>query len=97
MTTIIGIRDLARNIDILQNYDYVDVEDKKTHEYKGLFLSPFYAKEFKEYLKQKSTKERADKLSRLKAYAGKGSIDEKYNGLSNKELKESLSLEKLNG
>ncbi|MCK9373090.1 MAG: hypothetical protein M0P91_07815 [Sulfuricurvum sp.] len=97
MTTIVGIRDLVRNIDMLQNYDYVDIEDKKTHEYKGLFLSPSYAKEFKEYLEQKSKKEKEDKLSRLKAYAGKGSIDEKYNHLSSKELKESVSLEKLNG
>ena len=97
MTTMVGIRDLARNIDMLQNYDYVDIEDKKTHEYKGLFLSPCYAKEFKEYLEQKSKKEKEDKLSRLKAYAGKGSIDEKYDRISSKALKELVSLEKLNG
>lgn len=97
MTIILGIRDLARNIDMLQQYDYVDIEDKKTHEYKGLFLSPSYAKEFKAYLEEKTKKEKEGKLSRLKAYAGKGSIDEKYDGLSSKELKESVSLEKLNG
>jgi hypothetical protein len=97
MTTIVGIRDFARNINILQKYDYVDIEDKKTHEYKGLFLSPSYAKEFKEYLEQKSKKEKEDKLWRLKAYAGKGRIDEKYGYLSSKELKESVSLKKLNG
>lgn len=97
MTTIVGIRDLARNIDILQKHDYVDIEDKKTHEYKGLFLSPAYAKEFKEYLKNKSKKEKEDKLSRLKTYAGKGNIDTKYDNLSSKELKEAVSLEKING
>lgn len=97
MTTILGIRDLARNIDMLQNYDYVDIEDKKTHEYKGLFLSPSYAKEFKEYLEQKSKKEKEEKLSRLRAFAGKGSIDEKYDHLSSCELKESVSSEKLDG
>lgn len=37
MTTIVGIRDLARNIDILQKYDYVDIEDKKTSNTKGFF------------------------------------------------------------
>ena len=30
----IGIRDLVRNSNILDGYDYVEVEDKKTHEYK---------------------------------------------------------------
>ena len=65
MTTIVGIRDIARNIDLLKEYDYVDVEDKKTHEYKGLFLSPSYAKEFKEYLAKKIEQKKQDKLSRL--------------------------------
>lgn len=97
MTTIVGIRDFARNIDMYQNYDYVDIEDKKTHEYKGLFLSPCYAKEFKAYLEQKLKKEKEDKLLRLRTYAGKGNIDEKYDRLSSKELKEAVSREKLNG
>jgi len=96
MTTIVGIRDLVRNIDMLQKYDYVDIEDKKTHEYKGLFLSPSHAKEFKKYLEEKRKKEKEEKLSRLRAFAGKGSIDEKYDHLSSCELKESVSLEKLN-
>lgn len=96
MTTVVDIRDLVRNIDMLQQYDYVDIEDKKTHEYKGLFLSPGYAKEFKEYL-EKSKKEKEDRRSRLKAYAGKGSIDQKYDGLTSKELKAHISAEKLNG
>ena len=48
MTTIVGIRDLARNINLLSDYEYVDIEDKKIHEYKGLFFSQNYAKEFKE-------------------------------------------------
>jgi len=79
MTTIVGIRDLARNINLLSDYEYVDIEDKKTREYKGLFLSPNYAKEFKEYLANKSQKAKEEKLARLKAYAGKGTIDDKYN------------------
>jgi len=36
MTTTIGVRDISRNINMLQNYDYLDIEDKKTKEYKGL-------------------------------------------------------------
>ena len=38
MTTIVGMRDLARNANILDGYNYVEVKDKKTHEYKGLFI-----------------------------------------------------------
>jgi len=93
MTTTIGIRDIARSIDMLQKYDYVDIEDKKTHEYKGLFCSPAYAKEFKEYLANKSQKEKQSKLSRLREYAGKGIIDTKYNDLTTKEIKELISKE----
>lgn len=95
MTTTVGIRDFARNIDMFQEYDYVDIEDKKTHTYKGLFVSPAYAAEFKAYLEQKAKNEKEAKLSRLKVYAGKGEIDKKYDNLSSKELKNAVSLEKL--
>lgn len=35
MTTKIGIRELARNSNMLDGYDYVDVEDKKLMNIKG--------------------------------------------------------------
>jgi len=95
MTTILGIRDLARNIDILQQYDYVDIEDKKTHEYKGLFLSPAYAKEFKAYIEAQAQQKKHDKFSRLKRYAGKGSIESQYDGLPSKQIKEISSQERI--
>ena len=47
MTKKIGIREVTRNFSILDEYDYVEIEDKKTHEYKGMFISSKYAKEFK--------------------------------------------------
>lgn len=94
MTTTVGIRDLVRNINILQEYDYVRIEDKKTHEYKGIFVSSKHAKEFENYLLEKSNKQKADKLKRLKAYAGKIPIDEKYNGLSNAELRRQIVADK---
>ena len=43
MTTTVGIRDLARNSKILEQHDYVDVVDKRTNIYRGLFVSPRYA------------------------------------------------------
>jgi len=59
--------------------DYIDVEDKKTHEYKGLFISPKYADEFKAFLEDKISKELEKKLNRIKRYAGKGKVYERFN------------------
>lgn len=89
MTITVGIRDITRNIDILREYGYVDIEDKKTKEYKGAFLSPEYAQEFKEYLASKKELAKA----KLKQYAGKGKIDSKYDGLSSSELRSAVALE----
>ena len=75
MVTIkVGMRELARNSNILDGYDYVEVEDKKTHEYKGLFISPKYADEFKAFLEEKISAEHQLKLDRLMKYAGKGEV-----------------------
>ena len=49
----VGIRELARNSNILADHDYIDVEDKRTHEYKGLFVSAVFADEIKEFLDRK--------------------------------------------
>ncbi|MEA2099073.1 MAG: hypothetical protein U9P72_02985 [Campylobacterota bacterium] len=70
MTMKVGMRDLARNLNILDGYDYVDVEDKKTHEYKGLFISPKYADEFKIFLEDKLSKEKQKKLDRIMKFVG---------------------------
>jgi len=69
MTIKIGIRELARNSNMLDGYDYV--EDKKTHEYKGLFISLKYADEFKAFLEDKISKELEKNLIELKDTQGK--------------------------
>ena len=43
MTTTIGVREISRNMTILKDYDYINIEDKKTKEYKGLLVSSKYA------------------------------------------------------
>jgi len=96
LATKIGIRDIARNINILKEYDYIDIEDKKTHEYKGLFISPKYANEFKEYLAEKIAKEKKAKLNRLHKYAGNGTIDPQYNNLDGVALREKIAQKRLN-
>ena len=70
MTTTIGIRDLIRNSKILDEYDYVDVEDKRSHIYKGLFVSPKYAGELKAYLKKRIKEEKSKALNDIMQFAG---------------------------
>ena len=94
MTTTIGVRELARNSNILDDYDYVDVEDKKTKQYKGLFISPKYAQEFKDFLEKKISRKHQQKLDRLMKYAGKGKIDERFNNLTSSQIKEKVAKEK---
>jgi len=96
MTTMTktGIRDIAKHINRLQEYDYIEIEDKKTHQFKGLFLSPKYAQEFKTYLEAKKAKEIEEKLERFNKYAGKGTIDPKFNNLTGPQLRQKIADEK---
>ena len=70
MTTTVGMRDLVRNSNILQDYDYVDIEDKKTHEYKGLLIAPRYADEVKKLLEQKILDEKQKELDEIMKFSG---------------------------
>ena len=94
MTMKVGMRELARNSNILDGYDYVEVEDKKTHEYKGLFISPKYADEFKAFLEEKIAKNMQEKLDRIEEFAGKGRIHERFNNLTSREIREKIAREK---
>ena len=94
MTMTVGMRELSRNSNILDGYDYVDVEDKKTHEYKGLFVSPKYADEFKKYLDEKISREKQDMLDRIDKFAGEGKIYERFKDLSYKEMRQKIAEEK---
>ncbi len=69
MTTTVGMRELVRNSNILEGYDYVEVEDK-------------------------ISKAKQEKIDRIMKYAGKGKIDEKFNGLASSQIKEKIALEK---
>ncbi len=94
MTMTVGIRELARNSNILDGYDYIEVEDKKTHEYKGLFVSPKYADEFKAFIDNKVSSEHQLKLNRLMKYAGKGEVHERFNDLTSSQIREKVAKEK---
>ncbi len=91
MTKVVGIRDIARNSNILDNYDYVEVKDKKTQDYKGLFVAPKYADEIKAYLEEIIAKKKEEKLNRIMKYAGSMEIEDRYKGLDDKELKSEVA------
>ena len=91
MTMKVGMRELARNSNILDGYDYVEVEDKKTHEYKGLFISPKYADEFKAFLEEKIAKNMQEKLDRIEEFAGKGRIHERFNNLTSRVIRDKIA------
>lgn len=61
-TTRVGIRDLVRNSNELKQYDYVEIEDKKSHELRGVFISPKLAEEFKRYLQERERRVIDEKL-----------------------------------
>jgi hypothetical protein len=77
MTAVVGMRELSRNTKLLEQYDYVDVEDKKTHEYKGLFISPKYADEFKKLLEKKILSAKQNELNELMKFVGMSAGDTK--------------------
>jgi len=85
MTTTLSIRDLARSGKVLLEYDYVDIEDKKSHEYKGLFVSKQYAQDVKKFLEEKLKKEHQKSLDKIMQFSGM--LDDETEGRSFQELK----------
>jgi hypothetical protein len=53
MTTTLSIRELTRSGKTLLDYDYIEIEDKKAHQYKGIFVPNRYAEEVKELINSK--------------------------------------------
>jgi len=94
MTTTVGIRELIRNSNILDNYDYIEVKDKKTDTCKGLFISPKYADEIKKLLDDKLDKNRQKKLDRFMKYAGHSEIYQRFDNLTSSQIKEKIIKEK---
>lgn len=88
MTMKVGMRELARNSKILDEYDYVEIEDKKTHEYKGILVSPKYAQSIKAFLDKQIASAKQKELDEIMAFAGAIEMDEAYLDMDAKELKE---------
>ncbi len=87
MTTTIGVREISRNMTMLKDYDYINIEDKKTKEYKGLLVSIKYADEIRELLDKKVMAERQKELDEIMQFAG--IFDGETNNMTMQELKAS--------
>ena len=65
-----SIRELTRNGRMFEKYDYIDIEDRKTHDYKGVFIPARYADDVKEYLNAKLLKQKQDQVEGIIKFAG---------------------------
>jgi len=88
-----SIRELTRNGNMLTECDYIDIEDRKSHEYKGVFVSSKYANEVKAFLEEKIVKAKQEKINRVKKYAGKGSISQRFEDLTPVQMREKKAKE----
>ena len=88
-----SIRELTRNGSMFSKYDYIDIEDRKSHEYKGVFISAKYADDVKKFLNTKLAKAKQEKLERIMKFAGKGSIDKRFDTLSASQVREKKAKE----
>ena len=70
MTTKFGVREITRNFNILENYDYVEIEDKKTHTLKGLFVSAELLEDVKTFLDKKIKAKKRQELDEMMQFVG---------------------------
>ena len=70
MTAKMSIRELTRNGSMMGDYDYIDIEDRKSHDYKGVFIPAKYADDVKKYIEKKIAKERQARVDEVMKFAG---------------------------
>ena len=70
MTTTMSIRDLTRSGDTILKYDYVEIENKKSKKYQGIFIPSRYATDIKKILDKKIHNEKQKKLNDLNKFVG---------------------------
>lgn len=85
MTRSMSIRDLTRSAALLFDYDYIDIEDKKVNDYKGVFVPRQYADDVKKFLNEKLERERSGKLDAIMRFSGM--LDGQTEGKTIQELK----------
>ncbi len=94
MTTTMSIRELSRSTNIIGDYDYIDIEDKKTHQYKGVIVPAKYADDVKKYLKKKLEREKQERIEGIMQFAGTVQIQERFRDKTAKEIRRMIAEEK---
>ena len=89
-----SIRELTRNGNMIGEYDYIDIEDRKSHDYKGIFVPAKYADDVKQYLDKKIAKERQARIDEVMKFAGSLKVEERFRNKSAKEIKAMIAEEK---
>lgn len=70
MTARLGVREITRNFNILENYDYIEIEDKKTHNLKGLFVSAELLDEVKNFIDKKIKAKKKQEVGEMMQFVG---------------------------
>ena len=94
MTTTMSVRELTQNSALLNGYDYIDIEDRNSHEYKGVFVSARLADEVKQYLAKKLQKQKQEERDALMQFAGSMEIEERFRDKSAQEIRAMIAKEK---
>lgn len=94
MTAKMGVRDITRNFSTIENYDYVEIEDKKTHTIKGLFVSGNFVEDVKMFIEQKLKAAKQQEINEMMSIVGKGKIEKRFDNLTSKEIRQKKAEEK---
>ncbi len=89
----VGIREVMRNFKILEKYDMVEIEDKKTKKLKGLFISEKWAKELKNSIEKLIKEKKQKELDEIMQFAGIADGDTQ--NLSAKEIRKMRALSRV--
>ena len=70
MTARLGVREITRNFNILESYDYIEIEDKKSHRLKGLFVSAELLDEVKNFIDKKIKAKKKKEIDEMMQFVG---------------------------
>ena len=94
MTMRIGIRELTRNSSILDEADFIEIEDKKTKKLKGAFISEKYFEDVKKLIEAKEKEEKKRKFEKMLNLLDGLEIEDRFKDKSYKEIKKMIAEEK---
>ena len=94
MTVRVGIREFTRNPSLMNEYSFVEIEDKKSKTLKGAFVSSEYLQEVKKFIEKKEEEKKAKRMEGIMKYVGTFEIEEKFRDKSYKEIRQMIAEEK---